>query len=506
MRQMREEDRPQDKAVVQHNSIAEKEASQEGTSVKLTHTARNNAVPEVSPFWKEIFQPAVPDVNGLESTRFLARWLFFGCMIGVVSGIGAIALSLAISIATKVFLNNIVGYFPPGTSGEGITKWTPIAHLWLLPLIVAIGGLLSGLLVFIFAPDAEGHGTDAVIDAVHHGEGKIKARVPIVKLIASAITIGSGGSSGREGPVVQIGAGLSSMLGNLFHLSPEDRRIAVTIGMGAGIGAVFKAPFGGALFAAEILYLHDVEFKVFVPAIIASTISYTVYSFFFGFTPIFGNLHILDVQSPIQLVYYAVIGVCAGFAGICYASSFYGVNRFFHHLRLPDWTKPAFGGVIVGLIGLAFPQVLGMSYGWVELLMNSKFLLTIPLWVLLCLPLAKILATGLSIGSGGSGGTYGPAMVIGGFLGAFLWDIMHTLPFMPQQPAIFIIVGMMALCGAVAHTPIAVLVMVAEMTGSLSLLAPAMIALAISITIVGNNTIFRSQILNRMHAPPHKRV
>ncbi|GER92145.1 hypothetical protein KDW_63070 [Dictyobacter vulcani] len=182
------------------------------------------------------------------------------------------------------------------------------------------------------------------------------------------------------------------------------------------------------------------------------------------------------------------------------------MNKLFHHLKLPRWIKPAIGGLIVGFVGLVFPQVLGISYGWVQLFMDSKYLLTIPLWVLLLLPFAKMLVTGLSIGSGGAGGTHGPGMVIGGFLGAFLWSSMHSLPFMPQQPAAFVVVGMMALFGAVAHTPIAVMVMLAEMTGNLSLLAPAMIALSISITILGNNTIFRSQLPNRTHSPKFKQT
>lgn len=480
---------------------------QDRRSIEKTHTERNNAVQEKVHFsWKELFQPAIPSISGLESTRFLAKWLLLGSIIGIISGVGAIVLSYAINIATSFFLTRFVGYLPPEARGDGVTQLTPITHLWFLPVVTTLGGLISGLLVFTFSPDAEGHGTDAVIDAIHHKDGKIDFRVPLVKLVASAITIGTGGSSGREGPVAQIGAGLSSVLGRLFHLSPEDRRIAVNIGMGAGIGAIFKAPLGGALLAAEILYLRDIEIEVFIPAIIASTIGYTVYSFFFGFTPIFGNLQISAIQSPVQFIYYAILGVCAGFVGVCYASSFYGVNRFFHYLKLPKWLKPAIGGLIVGFVGLIFPQVLGISYGWVQLLMSGKFLLAIPLWVLLFLPFAKILATGLSIGSGGSGGTHGPGMVIGGFLGAFLWSGMHSLPFMPQSPAAFVIVGMMALFGAVAHTPIAVMVMLAEMTGNLSLLAPAMIALSISITIVGNNTIFRSQILNRMHSPRHKSI
>ena len=475
--------------------------------IKQTHTERNNTEIKEPPFrWKDIFQPAVPGIGGVESTRFLAKWLLFGSIIGISSGIAAIILSLSIDIATKLLLGNIVGYAPPQAKGEGITQLIPITHLWFLPLVTILGGLISGLLVFTFAPDAEGHGTDAVIDAIHHKNGRINARVPLVKLVASAINIGSGASSGREGPVAQIGAGLGSVIGKLFHFTPEDRRIAVTIGMGAGIGAIFKAPLGGALLAAEILYLHDMEIEIFIPAIIASTIGYTVYSFFFGFTPIFGNLQIAALQSPIQLVYYAVLGVCAGLVGIAYTSSFYGINGFFHRVKLPRWVKPAIGGLAVGLIGLVFPQILGISYGWVQLFMDSKFLLTVPLWVLLCLPFAKIIATGLSLGSGGSGGTHGPGMVIGGFLGAFLWSSMHSLPFMPQQPAVFVIVCMMALFGSVAHTPIAVMVMLAEMTGSLSLLAPAMIALSISLTIVGNHTIFRSQLLNRMHSPLHNIV
>src|SRR5579885_168915 len=473
-----------------------------GKTKVQTHTDRHHTEIKEAPFrWREIFQPAVPGVGGLESTRFLAKWLIFGAVIGISSGSAAVLLSLSIDFATNLLLGNIVGYFPPQARGEGFTQFIPITHLWFLPLVTIFGGLLSGLLVFTFAPDAEGHGTDAVIDAIHYNNGNIQARVPLVKLIASAITMGSGGSSGREGPVAQIGAGLASVIGRFFLSMPVDRRIAVTIGMGAGIGAIFKAPFGGALLAAEILYLRDIEIEVFIPAIIASTVGYTVYGLFFGFTPIFGNLSIPPIQSPVQFVYYAVLGVCAGVVGITYTSSFYGINGLFRRIKLPRWIKPAIGGLIVGFIGLLFPQILGISYGWVQLFMDGKFLLTMPLWVLFFLPFAKIFATGLSLGSGGSGGTHGPGMVIGAFLGAFLWSSMHTLPFMPQQPAAFVVVGMMALFGAVAHTPIAVMVMLAEMTGSLSLLAPAMIALSISLTIVGNHTIFRSQILNRMHSP-----
>jgi CIC family chloride channel protein len=193
-----------------------------------------------------------------------------------------------------------------------------------------------------------------------------------------------------------------------------------------------------------------------------------------------------------------------GTIGWLYARGFYGITHIFHHLSLPNWIKPAIGGLLVGLIGLVLPQALGMGYGWVQVAMGPG-LLALPLWIIVLIPFAKIVTTGLSIGSGGSGGIFGPGMVIGAMVGAVVWRISyHVLPGVPDSPTPFVIVGMMALFGGIAHAPLAVMLMVAEMTGNLSMLAPAMIAVGISSAIVGEATIYTSQVDTRADSPAHR--
>jgi CIC family chloride channel protein len=441
-----------------------------------------------------------------ETPRYLLKWLFISSLIGLVAGVGAIAFTLAIKFATQFFLGRLVGYLPPDPAGEGTATVMPLwaaARPWLLPVVTTVGGLLSGIIVFSLAPEAEGHGTDAAIAAFHQGKS-IRARIPLVKLVASAITIGSGGSAGREGPSAQISAGFGSLLGNMLHLDTQDRRIAIATGIGAGIGAIFRAPLGGAVLAAEILYKHDLEVEALIPALIASIIGYSVFGAFFGWSPIFFLPASLAFTSPVQLLYYILIGLLCGLIGLLYARGFYGLTHRFHTLPLPRWIKPAIGGLCVGLIGLVLPEALGMGYGWVQVSMGPG-LLAIPLWVVLLLPFAKILTTGLSIGSGGSGGIFGPGMVIGAMVGATVWRLCyHVLPGVPDTPAPFVIVGMMALFGGIAHAPLAVMLMVAEMTGNLSLLAPAMIAVGISVIMVGEKTIYTSQVDTRADSPAHR--
>ncbi len=442
--------------------------------------------------------------SGFESQRYLAKWLFIGGSIGIVAGLGAIAFYSSIELCTRLFLGGIAGYLPPSPLGEGTPELVPIARPWLLPLVTALGGLISGLIVFKLAPEAEGHGTDAAIEAIHFKQGNIRARIPLIKLIASAITIGSGGSGGREGPAAQISAGFGSLMARWLGLETQNRRIAVSAGIGAGIGAIFRAPLGGAVLAAEILYLHDLEVEALVPALIASIVGYSVYGSVFGFSPIFGGQSGLSFNNPIQLVYYAILGVACGIFGILYSRCFYGVADFSHRAKLPAWLRPAIGGLLVGLMALILPEVLHMGYGWVQIAMGKE-ILGLPLWVVLVLPFAKIVSTSLSIGSGGSGGIFGPGMVIGGMLGASFWRLFHGIfPGMPPEPAPLVIIGMISMFGGIAHAPLAVMLMVAEMTGNLSLLAPAMVAVAISSSLVGNNTIYRSQLPSRADSPAHR--
>jgi H+/Cl- antiporter ClcA len=449
------------------------------------------------------YEPALRRLRRrIRSASYIRKWVVLGAVIGVVGGLGAIAFYTALEISTHFFLGLLVGYQPPSPAGEGNAPIVDAARLWALPLVVALGGLISGILVFRFAPEAEGHGTDAAIAAYHHHPRGIRARIPVVKLFASAVTIGSGGSGGREGPTAQISAGFGSYLGRLLDLDARDARIAVAVGMAAGIGAIFRAPLGGAVLGAELLYRDDVESEVLVPSFIATIIAYSIFGSVEGFSPIFGTQAQFGFNDPAQLAWYALIGLACGAVGLLYINNFYGVMDRFGRWSVPRVLKPAIAGFLVGCIGLVIPGVLGTGYGFVQAGLDRTALLAIPLWMILILPFAKILATSLSIGSGGSGGIFGPGMFIGGLLGAGIWRLLEPIaPGIPFQPAPFVMVGMMALFGSVAHAPLAVMLMVAEMTGNLSMLAPAMVAVGLATFVVGSRTIYRSQLATRADSP-----
>ncbi len=441
----------------------------------------------------------------IRAASYLRKWVVLGAGIGVVGGLGAIAFYTALELATQFFLGFLGGYTPPSPAGEGGLPITGFARPWALPLVVGLGGLISGVIVWRFAPEAEGHGTDAAIAAFHHNPRGIRARIPLVKLVASAVTIGSGGSGGREGPTAQISAGFGSFLGRTLDLDARDARIAVAVGMAAGIGAIFRAPLGGAVLGAELLYRDDVESDALVPSFIATIIAYSIFGAVEGFTPIFGEQASFAFSNPAQLAWYALIGLACGLVGLLYIRNFYGLTDWFHRWAPPRWLKPAIAGFVVGCIGLVIPGVLGTGYGFVQAGLDRQALLAIPLWMVLVLPFAKILATSLSIGSGGSGGIFGPGMFIGGMLGAGIWRLLEPIaPAIPVDPAPFVIVAMMALFGSVAHAPLAVMLMVAEMTGNLSMLAPAMVAVGLATFVVGGKSIYRSQLATRADSPAHR--
>jgi chloride channel protein, CIC family len=318
--------------------------------------------------------------------------------------------------------------------------------------------------------------------------------------VASALTIGSGGSGGRDGPTGQISAGFGSLLARVLDLEPADGRIAVA----TGIGAIFGAPLGGAVLASEILYRDDFDSAALLPSFIASVVSFVVFGAAEGFTPIFGYVRTYRFTDPAQLLWFALIGVLAGLIGLLYAKGFYGLSGLFKRLPLPRWASPALGGLMVGAIAIAIPQVIGIGYGWVQQCLSHNGLESIPLWIVLIVPFVRIIATGLSIGSGGSGGVFGPGIVIGAFLGAAVWRVFDPLfPSMGHDPAPYVIVGMMSCIGAIARTPLAVMLMVAEMTGNVSVLTPATIAVGISWLIVrhADDTVYRSQLKSRSDAP-----
>jgi H+/Cl- antiporter ClcA len=448
---------------------------------------------------------AWPRLSGwrLRHAGYVRKWIVLGTLIGLVAGLGAVVFFGALELGTHWLLGGLAGFHPPGTVGEGhAAAGSPSDRPWVIPLVVAGGALVSGLLVFWLAPEAEGHGTDAAIKAVHHNPTSLRPRAALVKIVASAFMIGSGGSGGREGPTAQISAGFASVLARRLNLTPQDARIAVSAGMASGIAAIFRAPLGGALLGAELLYRDDLEAEALLPSFVSSIVAFSVFGSVYGFTPIFGDVLGDQFRGPSQLLAFAVLGVVAGLVGRGYSTVFYRLGGALKRLPVHPVLLPALGGLVVGLLGLVVPGVLGTGYGWVQKEMDPTSLAALPLWLVLVLPLAKMVATTFSIGTGGSGGIFGPGMVIGAATGAALWRLLHDLlPGMPGGPAPFVVVGMIACFGAVAHAPLAVMLMVGEMTGNLSLLAPAMIAVALASLAVGDVTIYASQLRNRSESP-----
>lgn len=472
--------------------------------------------------------PASPTKSWIPEFLFITRkrprrqirLMALSLIVGGATGLGAVVFYVATLVAVRVALGGGAGYWPePSPGGEPRLPWPILPRHeflpWLLPLIPAVGGLLSGLLVWIFAPEAEGHGTDAAIKAYHENDGMIRPRVPLVKTIASALTIGTGGSGGREGPIAQIGAGIGSTLGALLRVSPTERRVLMAAGVGAGVAAIFRAPLAGALFAAEVLYWSpEFESEVIIPAGIASVMAYCTFGMFFGWAPLFTTPD-LTFTNPLELGPYLLLALAmVGLAGV-YTRSFYGLTDLFHRLRWPQALKPALGAFITGAIGLGLYYLTGkrkeslsvLSFGYDSLQRALEGRAEVTAGLLAIIALGKILTTSLTIGSGGSGGVFGPSMVIGGCAGGALGILFHRFwPSLVPNPATYVILGMGGFFAAAAKTPFSTLIIVSEMTGSYHLLLPAIWVCVLSFMLSDEHSLFRSQVENRSASPAHRRA
>jgi CIC family chloride channel protein len=470
-----------------------------------------------------------------------ARLLGAAVLVGIVAGVGAVVFQLACQFVIYITLNCGAGYFPKEPAGEHPPEWLvhppswmpqPRADFqpWLLLLIPAIGGLISGVMVFTIAPEAEGHGTDAVIGAYHDRKGKIRYRVPLVKTLASAITIGSGGSGGREGPIAQIGAGFGFFLANVLRFKPADRRVLMAAGMGAGIAAIFRAPLAGALFAAEVLYCSpEFEPEVIMPSGLACVVSYCTFGCFFkdGWTPLFGTgLGSLTFNNPLQLGPYLLLAVAMIVLAAIYTRSFYGLTGLFHRIPIPRHFRPAVGACLAGAVGVllyfGFAEsgyenkyvlsVLAFGYGALQAALDNTAAAA-PLAaaaVLAAIALGKIFTTGLTIGSGGSGGVFGPSMVIGGCAGGALGLVMQVVltdlgwSSAAPPPAACVIVGMAGFFAAAAKTPFSTLIIVSEMTGNYNLILPTLLVCTLTFLFSDRQSLYRNQIMSRSLSPAHQ--
>ena len=341
------------------------------------------------------------------------RWSFYFVAIGLIAGLGSIVFHYLCQLGLHFFLDMAAGYRPPPPAGEHhlLVPTSVPFNRWVLLILPALGGILSGWLVYTFAPEAEGHGTDAAINSYHNKGGFIRGRVPFVKTIASAITLTTGGSGGREGPIAQIGAGFGSFLATTLKLSDRERRIMMAAGVGAGVGSIFRAPLAGALFAAEVLYRDpDFESEVIIPAGISSVVAYCVFCLRFGWGSLFSSPP-FNFRNPLELGPYLVLALVLVFTGIFYVKTFYGTIHLFESIKkIPNHIKPAIGGLLTGIVGFFLPHTLAFGYGFAQKAIHNE--LTIPF--LISLALGKVLTTSFSIGSGGSGGVFGPSIVIGG--------------------------------------------------------------------------------------------
>lgn len=447
--------------------------------------------------------------------------------VGIVAGLGAAAFYYLITVVSAFFLGTLAGLTLPaeGTLDPSLLTWSSsFPRLLVLPAILVLGGLVVGIVSWRFAPEIAGHGTDAAIRAFHRQGGRVRWRVPLLKTLASALTLGTGGSGGREGPVAQIGAGFGSLWARVFGLDERGRRVALATGMGAGIGAIFRAPLGGAVYSAEILYTGDFEPDVFVPAIISSVVAYSIYSSIFGFQNLFATPPSLAAYAfdPERLPLYAVLGIACGGVGIFFVLLYRRTETWFARSTIPWALKPAVGAalasVIIVVAYLALPQqghfaglsTLGVGYGFVQAAMLGQLAqgaFTAPIIiVLLAAAFLRMETTSLVVGSGGSAGLFGTSVVVGALLGTTVGGMFHSLvpSLVPLSVvAVFSIVGMMSFFGGISKAPLGVLIMVVEMVGSYTVLPAAMVSIFVAYVLTGRTHIYIEQLPSRLQSPAH---
>ena len=385
-------------------------------------------------------------------------------VVGLLTGLGSVAF---------IRILGAISHFAREGLGSALEIFGP-ANLILLP---AIGGLMAGPLIERFAREAKGHGVPEVMTALSRGGGRIRQRVVMVKVLASSLTIGFGGAAGREGPMVQIGSALGSLIGQGTKLSTRGVRTLVACGAAGGIAATFNAPISGAIFAAEVLMgrFH----ADFLPVLLTSLSSCIVARSFLGNHPAF-LVPAYELSSPAELVLYFLMGLLAGLAALFYVRLLYRTEDIFGDWSFPESVKPAVGGLAVGLVLRFFPQVYGTGFPAIE----SALWVRIPWELLLGLFAAEMIANCATLGSGGSGGVFAPSLYMGAMLGGGFGTLAHSLfPSWTGGAGAYAMVGMAAFFAAAAKAPTTALLILFEMTNDYRIMLPLMAATVASVSV-----------------------
>jgi CIC family chloride channel protein len=454
--------------------------------------------------------------------QLLGRTLLHAALVGAAAGLAGAAFLAALEYAQRLVLEDLAGYVILRAHGEtfvGAPRPTPFRP-WLLALLPAAGAFLGGM-VSQLAPETRGGGGDQMIQAFHRQGGVIRRRVAWVKGIAAILTLGGGGSGGREGPTMHIGAALGSSVARLLRVGTRERRILMVAGVAAGIAAVFRTPLGAALLAVEVLYRDDFESDALVPAVLASVVAYSVVISIFGESTLFARAPRYPFHA-LHLPLYLLLALCTAGLASGFVRLLRAVERKSAALRVPGWVRPGLGGLAVGV--LAVPVILyvgartgvpgqglgilGGGYGAAQTaITGSRFLPEgwrgIELLLLLCG--AKLIASALTIGSGGCAGDFAPSLVLGGVFGGAFGRAAQLLLHDPTiDPGAFALVGMGTFYGGVAHVPVSSLILVSELAGSYDLLVPLMLAEGIAFLALRKRTLYPAQLTTKAESPVHR--
>jgi CIC family chloride channel protein len=386
-------------------------------------------------------------------------------IVGLAAGFGAVGF------------RHLINFFQTlAYGGENDLLELVINLPWYYRVAVpAIGGLIVGPLVYFFAREAKGHGVPEVMEAVALKGGVIRKRVVVVKSLASAICISTGGSVGREGPIVQIGSAIGSVLGQFMKVSADRMRTLVGCGAAAGIAATFNAPIAGSMFALEVI-LGEFGLATFSPIVISSVVATAVSRAFLGDIPAF-IVPAYELVSAWELPMYLVLGIFCAVVGVTFTKTLYRIEDLFDGIKFPEYLKGIVGGLILGVASLIFPEILGVGYGAIDMALMQQM----AWWLLLVLVAVKILATSVTIGSGGSGGIFAPSLFLGAMAGGFFGAVVHQLfPGITASPGAYSIVGMGAVVSATTHGPLAAILILFEMTGDYKIILPLMLACIIA--------------------------